>query len=282
VVETGHVGIDLRTRVGDTVRSWYRGPLLPHPADTAAARLPLAHASDQLRAVVPDGREDLSLATAFEVGRLLALSQPAMVSALLRWRQQHYQTARTDAVLREAFEGLDLAGLVVDPDRRAGVLLGRGLVRHIAAKPDSVLPPPLELHPAGTSMGLDLRAGSALTEGFGLPGLKGDMGTLLEVLRDTVVPRVEVGGVPGGGLPQLARDALGLDHALMAGMLAADTLRRPGAVTGVGGIGGWHGLDAAVAPPGRRPRRAAPRDALDDLLAGAEAADASDDGDGDR
>ena len=282
VVETGHVGIDLRTRVGDTVRSWYRGPLLPHPADTAADRLPLAHASDQLRTVVPDGREDLSLATAFEIGRLLALSQPAMVSALLRWRQQHYQTARTDAVLREAFAGLDLAGLVVDPDRLAGVALGRGLVRQIAAEPDAVLPPPLELHTAGTAMGLDLRAGSALTKGFGLPGLTGDMGTLLGVLRDTTVPRVDAGGLPGAGLPQLGKDALGLDHALVAGMLAADTLRLPGAVTGVGGIAGLAGLDVTVAPRGRGPRRAAPRDALDDLLDGADGADGAGKGEGDR
>jgi hypothetical protein len=279
VVETGHVGIDLRTRVGDTLRAWYRGPLLPHPADTAADRLPLAHASDQLRAVVPDGREDLSLATAFEIGRLLALSQPAMVATLLRWRQAHYQAARTDVVLREAFVGLHLSGLTVDPDRRAGVALGRGLVRQIAAEPDAVLPAPLELHPAGTSMGLDTRAASALTTGFGLPALKGDMGSLLDVLRDTKVPRVDVRGVPGAGLSQLSRDAIGLDHALVAGMLAADTLRLPGAVTGVGGIGGLGGLDVAIGPRGRGPRAAAPRDALDDLLDGAEAAD---DGEGDR
>ena len=272
VVETGHVGIDLRTRVGDTVRAWYRGPLLPHPADTAVDRLPLAHASDQLRAVVPDGREDLSLATAFEIGRLLALSQPAMVSALLRWRQQHYQTARIDAVLREAFAGLDLSGLTVDPDRRSGVVLGRGLVRAIAADPDAVLPSPLGLHTAGTTMGLDVGAASALTKGFGLPSLKGDMGSLLEVLRDTKISRVDAGGVPGAQLPQLGKDVLGLDHALVAGMLAADTLRLPGAVTGVGGIGGLGGLDVALAPRGRGPRRAARRDALDDLLDGADAA----------
>ena len=273
VVETGHVGIDLRTRVGDTLRAWYRGPLLPHPADTAADRLSLAHASDQLRAVVPDGREDLSLATAFEIGRLLALSQPAMVAALLRWRQAHYRTARTDAVLREAFAGLDLSGLTIGPDRRAGVLLGRGLVRKIATEPDTVLPPPLQLHPAGTSMGLDSRAGSALTKGFGLPVLKGDMGSLLDVLRDTTVPRVDVGDAPGAGLPQLSREAIGLDHALVAGLLAADTLRIPGAVTGVGGIGGMGGLDVAIGPRGRGMRPAARRDALDDLLDGADADD---------
>jgi hypothetical protein len=61
VVETGHVGLDQRTRRGDLVRAWYRGPLLPHPADLSAPRLGLAHAADQLRLVIPtDARTSLS------------------------------------------------------------------------------------------------------------------------------------------------------------------------------------------------------------------------------
>ena len=72
VVESGHVGLAHKTRDGDDVRSWYRGPLVPNPTSSVATdRLPLAHSSDQLRIVIPDGREDVSLATAFEIGRLL-------------------------------------------------------------------------------------------------------------------------------------------------------------------------------------------------------------------
>ena len=37
--------------------------------------LPLAHTGDQLRKVVPDGREDISLAALFEIGRLLDAEQ---------------------------------------------------------------------------------------------------------------------------------------------------------------------------------------------------------------
>ena len=29
VVETGHIGLDQRSRRGDPVRSWYRGPFVP-------------------------------------------------------------------------------------------------------------------------------------------------------------------------------------------------------------------------------------------------------------
>ena len=99
-VETGHIGLAHRTRRGDGVRSWYRGPFVPHPtADPPEGRLPLAHSADQVRVVVPDGREDISLAAAFEIGRLLALSRPSMVSSLMRWRQVGYQAAQREAVL---------------------------------------------------------------------------------------------------------------------------------------------------------------------------------------
>jgi len=92
VMETGHIHLDHRTRRGDRTQAWYRGPLVPHPTlrdappDPDHPGLPLAHASDQLRRVVPEGGEDLSYAAAFEIGRLLALSQLSIVSALLRFR----------------------------------------------------------------------------------------------------------------------------------------------------------------------------------------------------
>ncbi|HBF93922.1 MAG TPA: hypothetical protein DDX13_09690, partial [Marinobacter adhaerens] len=100
VAESGHVGLGHQTREGDKVRSWYRGPLVPHPTrNSSADRLKLAHSSDQLRVVIPDGREDLSLATAFETGRLLTLSQPSIIASLMRWRQNDYHAARLKSLL---------------------------------------------------------------------------------------------------------------------------------------------------------------------------------------
>jgi len=99
VVETGHIGLGHRTRRGDAVRAWYRGPLVPFPTlrDEAAQ---LAHSADQLRRVVPDGREDLSLASAFEIGRLLGLSQLSVVSALLRFRGEQFGAGRVHQILK--------------------------------------------------------------------------------------------------------------------------------------------------------------------------------------
>jgi hypothetical protein len=105
VVQTGHIGLDHRTRRGDPVRAWYRGPCVPFPTprDSAAKNEPLAlaHSADQLRRVIPDGREDLSLAAAFEIGRLLALSQLSVVSALLRFRAEQFGAGRVREVLSQ-------------------------------------------------------------------------------------------------------------------------------------------------------------------------------------
>jgi hypothetical protein len=105
VVQTGHIGLDHRTRRGDTSRAWYRGPCVPFPTprDSTAKDEPLAlaHAADQLRRVIPDGREDLALAAAFEIGRLLALSQLSVVSALLRFRGEQFGAGRVREILAE-------------------------------------------------------------------------------------------------------------------------------------------------------------------------------------
>jgi hypothetical protein len=103
VTDTGHVQTAAVSRRGDPGLAWYRGPFTPRqilraePGSDGA--LPLMHAADQARRVGPDGREDLSLAAAFEIGRLLAVSQPAVVAGLLGWRQDGYAPARVRGIL---------------------------------------------------------------------------------------------------------------------------------------------------------------------------------------
>ena len=97
VALTGHLGLSHRTRHGDPARSWYRGPLSPQPTvrtEAVDGVLALAHTSDQLRKVVPDGREDISQAAMFEIGRLLTLSKPTLVAAMMEWRRELFGAAR--------------------------------------------------------------------------------------------------------------------------------------------------------------------------------------------
>ncbi|HSD11180.1 MAG TPA: hypothetical protein VLF14_09360, partial [Candidatus Binatia bacterium] len=144
VAETGHVGLAHTTRAGDDVRAWYRGPFVPSPMlrETIESTKPvLAHASDQLRSVVPDGREDLSLTIAFEIGRLLALSRPAFVSALMQWRREQFGAERARRLARLAGNSIGkLADILKEGVVTSlGPLIGKTFVLETAAKPENVL-----------------------------------------------------------------------------------------------------------------------------------------------
>jgi hypothetical protein len=146
VAETGHVGLAHTTRTGDDVRAWYRGPFVPSPTlrEVSAAPKPvLAHASDQLRSVVPDGREDLSLAVAFEIGRLLALSRPAFVNALMAWRREQFGAERARRLARLAGQSIGKLSTVLKDGvvGSLGPLIGKTLVIETAVKPENVLGP---------------------------------------------------------------------------------------------------------------------------------------------
>ncbi|MGZ8458363.1 MAG: hypothetical protein ACXWZ4_17285, partial [Gemmatirosa sp.] len=250
------VGLVHRTRRGDEARIWYRGPFVAHPTvDPPDGRLALAHAADQLRIVVPDGREDLSLAGAFEIGRLMALARPSIVAALLRWRQVHYQSARRQAIWDAQRPFLvALLGTAL-PERIPvdfGVHLGRALAGAIAARPETFVGDPRPLVDAGRPLAVDASVTEALATGYALPpaALRGDLGTVLGRLRDLkpdaapIPSRIDIDRVNGGnGAPrgakrarptaaeraleraaQLERDALVAALDQRVARLAADTL----------------------------------------------------------
>jgi hypothetical protein len=172
--ETGHVGLPHLTRRGERVRAWYRGPLSSHPTTRDAAdangHFPFANVSDQLRRVVPDGREDLSLAGAFEIGRLLALSQPAIVRALLAWRAEQFGAERAKQIVAAASQAATVAKSA--PDARAhnlGSLIGRNLVLAAAENPGKVLAPNRPLVDPGRPLPFANQGGIEvlLAQGFG-------------------------------------------------------------------------------------------------------------------
>ncbi len=113
VLDTGHISLDHLTREGEPTTVWYRGPLVPRPTvrqEPAAGKpLPLAHTSDQLRRVGPDGRENLGAATGFEIGRLLALAEPSVVAALLTWRKDGFDESHR-ATMAAGHTGLNHLG----------------------------------------------------------------------------------------------------------------------------------------------------------------------------
>ena len=192
VVETGHTGLAHRLRGGDEVRSWYRGPFVPHPTeDPPEGRLALAHAADQVRTVVPDGREDISLASAFEIGRLLALSRPSVISALVRWRQLGYQAAN----LAGGYAGSELidllAGIDLEVDRAIGGKVGAFLASKFVDQPAKVFGDPSPLVTAGRAVLEDRSVNQVLALGLGLnPALlKGTPDSVLGGLQNSKLRR---------------------------------------------------------------------------------------------
>jgi hypothetical protein len=266
LAETGHVGLPHLTRRGEGVRAWYRGPLASHPTTRdekdAEGRLPFAHVSDQLRRVVPDGREDLSLAAAFEIGRLLALSQPSIVRSLMAWRVEQFGAARA----RELVSSVSEAAGVVAPALTAkapdlGPLIGRRLVLAAAEEPARAFAPSRPLVDPGRPLPFAREGGleALLAEGFGFSAdevmKKAETLGAVGALQTTSVPVVDRADTAEPLLegPEVDRLRVGLDS--VVDRLTEDTLKTPPA-----GTRGARARGAEAAP-----------DALDELIARAEA-----------
>ena len=235
LLDTGHVALDHTTRGGEPARIWHRGPLVPRPVTRTEpddhGLLALLHTSDQARRVGPDGRENLSLAAAFEIGRLLALAEPSVVAALLTWRKDGYDAARRGDLL-----GRDPAlGLIVDAKvgRGFAALAGNTLIASLGADGAARLGPPRPPIDPGLAIEAidDADPVQVLSEGFALPA------ELIEELAKPGIVR-ELGGVE---LPEVRevtdldtlakvakRELAGLRAAAAntASELAAATLRR--------------------------------------------------------
>ena len=89
---TGHARLGSTSRRGDAQVGWYRGPLTPTKVTRDTAR-PQAHIADQVVKAVVEGGFDMSLSAAFEIGRLLAMSDPAFITHLRRWGRRQFTTA---------------------------------------------------------------------------------------------------------------------------------------------------------------------------------------------
>jgi hypothetical protein len=173
VADTGHTTLASTSRRGEPATVWYRGPFTPReilrPATTDPTGV-LAHAADQLRQVGPDGLENVSLAIAFEIGRMLVAAQPGVVAALLNWRRDGYQPARLGAILANgntALHQLLATELAQDrPSFSAGVVAG--VIGGIGANDAARLGPTRPLVDPAPVKGVGQDLAAAVARGFGL------------------------------------------------------------------------------------------------------------------
>jgi hypothetical protein len=173
VLDTGHTTLASTTRRGETSSIWYRGPFTPREILRPAVTDPtgvLAHAADQLRTVGPDGLENVSLAVAFEIGRMLVAAQPGVIAALLNWRRDGYAPARVGAILNSGASAIHqiLATELAQhaPVFSAGVVAG--VISAVGAQGGDRLGPvrpPVDPAPV---KGVGDELAEAVAEGFGL------------------------------------------------------------------------------------------------------------------
>lgn len=222
VLDTGHLTVTGVDSGGNAVTSWYRGPCTPRemlrPAATSAAGA-LAHAADQLRRAGPDGREDLSLAVAFELGRIMAAAQPGVIAALLGWRQENYDAARLASLL--ALGGTPVhqqlaAVLALNlPVFSAGV--SAGILSALGGNAASAVGPVRPIIEPPAVPGIAGSPAAAIAAGFGL-----DPGVVAAVVSQPGTP--PTGGLPATATsPQAAQDLADLQDASFAALTSRMT-----------------------------------------------------------
>ena len=282
VTPTGHVQIDHLSREGEPSPAWFRGPLAPAAVPRAEPPAPgqpppLAHHADQLRRVTPDGQEDLGYAAAFEIGRLLALSQPGVAAALARWRAEAYGAARVQQVVADAMgslpapvaAGLDAADPLTDPalatrPRTLGARASRTLVGLLGADPGAALGPARPVAAPGNAAGplapVHAQGTAGLLTGLAVPGVEAGSAPAALLDQLSAAPAVAVTAAPpapAGQGPAAARVA-----ALRAGLEDAVAAPAAGAATASPRTGA-----AEPAPgPAMEPDAEQDEDALDELI----------------
>lgn len=128
-----------------TTVSWYRGPLIPFGAfvpliDFIAAAKPAFYSADQLLRLDPNvGIYDVSCALAWQLGRMLALSDKDFSTALYRWKKQVSMSYRTEferaALLRWYAALLPLTGAAERiRTQSVGTSLTSALLRRLASR----------------------------------------------------------------------------------------------------------------------------------------------------
>ena len=263
VLETGHIQLGHRTRRGDATRAWYRGPLVPHPTlrdQPVDGKLPLAHSADQLRRTVPDGGEDLGYSAAFEIGRLLALSQLSIVSALLRFRAEQFGRERARQIA-DAF--VPFPGLLIDPEVSLSRLVSHTLMESLATKTATTIGPRRPVVDPGRPIKVSGDLDQIVAAGLGLDlvalqKVATKIGMEAAVNATTVPVAATTGEVPDELTGLLLQNAVDAKVAEGVGIALAGFNK----VIVDGGVIG--GLTHGFGPGADRPP-----DALDDLIAAA-------------
>jgi len=87
-LQLGYVGVNHTTRLGEQTVSWYRGPLVPLEMAPRSPYAAIPVADRVLRYDLDTGMFAAEYASAFELGRMMALQNRSFASAMYRYRNR--------------------------------------------------------------------------------------------------------------------------------------------------------------------------------------------------
>jgi len=97
-LQRGAAALGHRMRSGNRSVSWYHGPLIPADFAPPPIQLPAQNAAELLFYNANIGMQDVSYATAWELGRLLTLQNKPVAAALYTWKRQNAQAQKLLAI----------------------------------------------------------------------------------------------------------------------------------------------------------------------------------------
>ncbi len=213
-LDLGYAAADYRTRLGERTVAWYRGPLLP-VAMKPNPQPPFPDAEAALAYDPDTGMFDVSFAVAWQAGRLLALADREVATALAAWVRR----SRRDLVRALGRDRLSRTHPILAPASATPAAQARALMA-------------AELAPGAGAWGAPVDLSGLLGHVGRLPGL--------------VAPEDLPDALSGPGTPA---------SALLAAVARAGRARRPGrpAAGRAGGAGARAGAGPAPGAVRRRP-----------------------------
>jgi hypothetical protein len=124
-IDNGYVPIRYGMRQGEKTTAWYRGPLSPVNTQQAERREPFVTSDSAMIYDQKTGLFDLSLATAWQIGRLVALADKSFSADMLRWRREAHQVVgmvlERQGLYRQFSEVVNF-DLLLEPAKLTGML----------------------------------------------------------------------------------------------------------------------------------------------------------------
>jgi hypothetical protein len=140
-LQNGYVPLNYHTRSGEDTFAWYRGPLTPILPTTLTKPTPFMSADAAIIYDNDNGLFDMSLATAWQIGRALALADQSFSKTLLEFRRKSHRLTNLlfERLHNQHFDTPDLNELAQSQliQTKFTELLQSDLLREIGQKPNS-------------------------------------------------------------------------------------------------------------------------------------------------